>query len=357
MSGLEVTTNGQRAIDALKNNNTFRTVGIALRDERPSNESLALAAARMTELIGDDVLPLEDQISTAAAKYFAKTQSRITILAEKLARLDLPGGERMRELYTELSDILLSDASEAPARLGSEESALFDDLSWGTRVEQRLRDGLEETVRDLQRHHDEIDAMPALGTTGQLQDNLTEEFARLNELLSQEDFHQRADDLNSLLTDIRAAAGESAELMKSSLQNSIKQAEVALQLFSGWSELNHEEKSQAFSQLGEISTEASDDLDGLKVLLRRESELSFLVGGIRERIQRLGQKRRLERLEEEREKARREGKEKITRTIFVPRSIMTKSEFDDLLRELKDLDADLSIYSEIEVFFEMKDEE
>ena len=35
VSGREVTVNGQLAIDALKTNNSFRAVGVALRAERP----------------------------------------------------------------------------------------------------------------------------------------------------------------------------------------------------------------------------------------------------------------------------------------------------------------------------------
>ncbi len=52
VSGREVTAAGQRAIDALKTNNSFKPIGVALRDERPSIETLARAAGRLTELVG-----------------------------------------------------------------------------------------------------------------------------------------------------------------------------------------------------------------------------------------------------------------------------------------------------------------
>ena len=44
VSGRDVTAVGQQAIDALKTNNTFKNVGVALRDDRPSMEVLARAA-------------------------------------------------------------------------------------------------------------------------------------------------------------------------------------------------------------------------------------------------------------------------------------------------------------------------
>ena len=53
VSGREVTVNGQQAIDALKTNNTFRSVGVALREGRPSNDVLARAASRLTDVTGE----------------------------------------------------------------------------------------------------------------------------------------------------------------------------------------------------------------------------------------------------------------------------------------------------------------
>ncbi|MBN0595646.1 hypothetical protein JTM42_34770, partial [Pseudomonas aeruginosa] len=84
VSGREVTAAGQQAIDALKTNNSFKQIGVALRDERPSIETLARAAERLTELVGDMVIPLEQEISKAAAKHFPRFQHDYGSLAEKL---------------------------------------------------------------------------------------------------------------------------------------------------------------------------------------------------------------------------------------------------------------------------------
>ncbi|HPD54597.1 MAG TPA: hypothetical protein PLI08_11675, partial [Bacteroidia bacterium] len=43
VSGREVTAAGQQAIDALKTNNSFKQIGVSLRDERPSIETLGRA--------------------------------------------------------------------------------------------------------------------------------------------------------------------------------------------------------------------------------------------------------------------------------------------------------------------------
>ncbi|MFU7548073.1 hypothetical protein, partial [Pseudomonas paraeruginosa] len=49
VSGREVTAAGQQAIDALKTNNSFKQIGVSLRDERPSIETLGRAAERLSE--------------------------------------------------------------------------------------------------------------------------------------------------------------------------------------------------------------------------------------------------------------------------------------------------------------------
>ena len=85
VAGREVTVNGQQAIDALKTNNAFKSVGVSLREERPSNEILAKAAERLTELSGDMVVPLEDDISKATTKLFP-SYSISTVLWRKSSR-------------------------------------------------------------------------------------------------------------------------------------------------------------------------------------------------------------------------------------------------------------------------------
>jgi hypothetical protein len=44
-------------------------------------------------------------------------------LAEKLNSLGMVGGDRIRALNQEIADVLFTDASDAPQRLGSEISA------------------------------------------------------------------------------------------------------------------------------------------------------------------------------------------------------------------------------------------
>ena len=101
----------------------------------------------MTELIGVVVIPLEQEISKSAAKLFPAFQHDYGSLGEKLSGLGLAGGDRVRVMNQELADVLFTDASDAPQRLGAETSALFDNLKWALEVKRSLDNGLTAPCR------------------------------------------------------------------------------------------------------------------------------------------------------------------------------------------------------------------
>ena len=80
IAGKEITAVGQQAIEGLRNNNAFKKVIVELRESRPSNENLASASKRLTQLTGQQVVPLEEDICKATAKYFAQIQTDYCLL-------------------------------------------------------------------------------------------------------------------------------------------------------------------------------------------------------------------------------------------------------------------------------------
>ena len=138
ISGREIKVNGQQAVEGLRTNNAFKAVGVSLRDGQIPPEVLARAAERMTEMAGEMVIPLEQEISKAATKYFPKLQQRYGSLAERLKNLGLPGTNDIRDLNQDLADVLETDASDLPQRLGSPDSTFYTSLKWAGDVTQAL---------------------------------------------------------------------------------------------------------------------------------------------------------------------------------------------------------------------------
>ena len=355
VSGREVTVSGQQAIDALKTNNTFKSVGVSLREERPSKEVCARAAERLTELIGDTVIPLEQDISESAAKRLPQFQLRYSSLEAKLSGLELPGIERIRSVNQEITALQLTDASDAPQRLGGEESALYENLKWAGEVDVAFKQGLESTIKTLQQHRHEIEAFPDSGVPGQLRSELADELEQLGQRLSQEDFYKHAPDLNTTLTDLRAHTRDAAISMSKAQRSTIRQAEQDLRRLPEWSELIQEEQSNVLSALESLQIDASDDLQGLKQLITQQFVIHSRLSEQREGVVRRGRELRLQRIEEERKKAEEEGKTWFTDTLKLPASVTTAEKLDELIRQLQDLKSKLAPYSDIEITIKFED--
>ena len=70
VGGADITVRGDSAIEALRNNNSFKKAGVALRDSAISNETKMRAADRLLQLTGEQVMPLEQEISEGVVKFF-----------------------------------------------------------------------------------------------------------------------------------------------------------------------------------------------------------------------------------------------------------------------------------------------
>ncbi len=351
VSGRELTVNGQRAIDALKTNNTFRAVGVALRQDRPSMEVLARAAERLTELIGDQVVPLEDEIGKAATKHLPQISHRLSSLPSTLDTLNVPGAERVRSIIQGIADLLLADASDAPQRLGGEESALYDGIKWAREANNALTQDLVGTIKAVREHQQAIAGLPTTGVPGNLRSNVAEELDQASDRLTQDDFFKHEADLATALTSIQARISQAVEEMTAAQKQRLEEAERDFGLLPEWTELTHEEQSNALGQLAELSVEVEKDLSGLKRLISHDFDLQSRLAEIKRRIVADGRERQRQRAEEEKRKASPKGKRKLDRTVKVPATINSVEALDELIRELQALKIDIGFWEEFELRF------
>lgn len=356
--GREVTVNGQQAIDALKTNNTFKSVGISLREERPSIEVQARAAERLTELTGDIVIPLEDEISKATVKLLPRLQHEYGPLAEKLRAMGLPGSDRLEALSQDMRDILFTDASDAPQRLGGEESDLFNSLKWASDLKIKLEQGLEETLSDLQAHIKGINALPASGTPGLLKAELAEAIQDTEARLQQPDFFKYSTDFASTLTALKSRVRDTVIAMQAEQAQRIKAAEPDLRRLSEWTELTQQEQNNLLADLEQLEVEASEDLNGLQTLVNQDYSINNTIQDLKLRIQRIGRERLQEKVKQEQEQAVQEGKPKrMQRKLSSKPRITSINELDTLISELNRLRGELSYAHEFELTLNLQDED
>lgn len=344
----DVTVNGQQAIEALKTNNSFKAVGTSLRDDRPSNEMLALAAERLTDLVGEMVVPLEDDISKITAKYLPQFQSRFAPLGEKLSTMDLPGVERINSLMTDIADILSIDASDAPQRFGSEESTIYDTLKWAQNVDLTFKQGLEDTIRNLQQHCREIKDLPDYGVPGQLRDELADEIVNLLERFGIENFYEYSTDFSTSLTNIQASTRNAAIRMSEAQKNKIREAQQDLQHMPEWHELNQAEQSNILGQLEDKNIDPPKDLTGLKKLIAQDFVISGLLNELKKKIETTVRERHRS-MEELKKKNGEDGKTKLIHDLKIPSTVTSSKQLESLIQMLQKLKDELTFYSEVKI--------
>jgi hypothetical protein len=353
VSGREVTAAGQQSIEALKTNNSFKQIGVSLRDERPSIETLGRAAERLTELVGDMVIPLEPEISKAAAKHFPRFQHDYGSLSEKLSGLGLAGSDRIRTLNQDIVDVLFTDASDAPQRLGAETSAIYDNLKWALEVKRVLDNGLDATLRDLQAHRRDVEALPDTGVPGELRRELAEDLGALSERLGKEDFYKHTADFNSQLTHLRGRVRDAVISLSDQQKLHLKEGIVDLQHIPEWEELTQEERGNAVNRLDGLALDATQDLSGLKKLLARDYDINSTLEELKRSIHRQGQERLRQRMEEERAKSGQKGPSKLTRKVVLQAKITNAADIDAVIQQLHEIKAEAGLYTEIEITFSL----
>ena len=301
------------------------------------------------------VIPLEQEISKAAAKHFPRFQHDYGSLAEKLSGLGLAGSDRVRTLNQDIADVLFTDASDAPQRLGAETSAIYDNLKWALEVKRALDNGLDATLRDLQAHRRDIEALPDTGVPGELRRELAEDLGSLSERLGKEDFYKHTADFNSQLTHLGGRVRDAVINLSGQQKLRLKEGVEDLQRIPEWEELTQEERGNAVNRLDGLALDAPKDLSGLKKLLARDYDINSTLEELKRSIQRQGQERLRQRMEEERAKSGEKGPSKLIRKVAVPAKITAAADIDAVIQQLHEIKAQLGLYSEIEVTFSVGD--
>lgn len=352
----DITINGQMAIDALKTNNAFKNVGVALRDDRPSMEMLAKASERLTELMGDTVVPLEDELSKAALKFFQKNQYHYATLPDKLRRLGLPGPERVDALATAMGDVLATDASTAPQALGSDDSWLYETLKWAAQIKLGLDKGLEVTLSEIKSLRQVVESLPQIGIPGELKIELTDVFTQVGDWQQQPEFFRFAADFNSALTQLKTRIQHAATAMQDAQSQRLKEAEADLRLVPEWSELTGQEQYELLGSLERLQITVEPNADGLQRLVNRDYEIQSQVQQFKTRIRQLGQARLKDKLRAEQGTMEAtEVKKPIQRRVRAKVHITTLSELDQLIQQLQQLQSELKLAHAFELRLDIQD--
>jgi len=293
VSAEEITVRGPTAIDSLKSNAAFNRVGVMLRDGGIDPHSLLRAAERLLDLTGQDVLPLEDEVSKAVTRHFPDLQRDYAHLSSELRNLKLPGAERADRIQDSLSEILKGDASDASSRLGPENCSLYEDLLWARRVVKALAGDFQQTVRHANQILSDIPHLPDSGPLAELRSGTQSDLAKLTDMLSKDDFFNHIADCQTLLANVQQAIASAADDLVKEYTADLEAAKCRLEVRPEWQLIggpDQERFAQAFDQL-QISVEPT--LAGIQQCLNARYPLQQKVAAIEQRMAELAAAREI----------------------------------------------------------------
>lgn len=267
----------------------------------------------------------------------------------------------VRDLTQELADVLSTDGSDAPQRLGGVESALYERLRWAREVETALKNGLEPTVRELQQHRQEIASLPDSDAPGQLRADLQPELDLVQERLTHNGFARYAADLRSALTTIKAHVAGATEQLALAQRERLKEAQHELQQLVAWGELTQQEQTSTLAEIDTLAIIVSYDLQGIKRLLNQDFTIQSRLRALKQGVEQRGNQRRVEREEaERRNREEADGSPEIretrtlARTLRVPRGKISRAQLDALIQELQSLRDALQTYDVLDLTIELE---
>jgi hypothetical protein len=285
-------TGGPKAIEALKNNNTFARIDIATNDKQIPQETLNRGSKRLLELTGEKVLPMAPKISQSVLKHFPAFRNDYASLAVELTSFGLPGSDRAQSLSKQLSQILDRDASDAPLTLGAEESSLVDNLDWAAKARKALGNDLGKDARDAASLSQAIGSLPKVGALEQLAGSTTVLRDELGECLSREDFFEFAADIRNRLTALRDQVTAAADELTREVATHLETQKQAITATETWSLLPSGDRTEFSARLDELAAPDATDIAGIHQLLNRRMEIDATLGQIRQSVQERHQKRR-----------------------------------------------------------------
>jgi hypothetical protein len=288
VSGEDVTVSGETAVSSLRNTNGFNGIGVALRDNAPPAEAVMRACDRLLSLTGDEVLPLEKEVSKCVVKHFPEFQKRYAPLSYRLGSSSLPGVSRAESIQDSLSALLRGDASDAANRLGGEYCPLADDLTWARETADAYDKGFGETVGSARELLKGLAGLPATGVPGALKMNAEQECSDLTECLTRDDVHRQIPDIRKRNAALEKEIGDAFDEFVAELRRLLAKQCENVRALPEWAELGAEDREHLGAVLDALGYEAPRTLQGIQSLMSAQYSVQGEIERISEEVRTLG---------------------------------------------------------------------
>jgi hypothetical protein len=279
-----IKVSGEKAIEGLKNNNTFIKVDVATNDETLSQDTLLRAATRLLSVTGQNILPMPQNVSRGVQEHFPKFQRDYASLVAELMAAGLPGTERAGRLQKQISQVLQGDASEAPAVIGAEECELIDNLVWAREVRKAFEHKLDETAIAAGELLREIPLLPKVGAAEVLLRESEALRTEIASILEREDFFTVGHDLRNRLQNLNRLVKASAEQLTNQFTQALNQERDDIRSTALWATLPEADRANFSEKLDALDLGTAADLAGMRTLVNRKLEADSTLASTRLKV-------------------------------------------------------------------------
>lgn len=277
-----VSTAGPAAVEAMRNTQSFGKVGVSLRDSRPSLETLDRAANRLQEMIGKEVLPLENEISGAVREHVPGLMAPLAALPERLRLLGLAGEDRAQAFLAVGRDLQGQDGAAAIGILGAVTCSTPADLHWARAASRALDNGAEGEIIAARALLTAADALERDWPDVLVLEEL--ERASVQDLLASDAFYERLADLRGI---VRAVRERAASIYRDELNAhvaALRAARNVLEALPDWMRITEADRAEI---AGRLRCEVPDaPPDGQEpALLARLLLIKARLSGVRQSLE------------------------------------------------------------------------
>lgn len=280
-----IKVSGEKAVEALKNNNTFAKVDVTTNDETVSQDTLLRAATRLLSVTGQNILPMPQNVSRGVQDHFPKFQRDYASVAAELTAAGLAGAERAGRLQKQLSQVLQGDASEAPTVIGAEECELIDNLIWARDVRKAFEQKLGDTAIDAVELLREIPRLPKVGAAETLLRESATLRSELAGFLEREDFFAVGADIRNRLQNLNLLVKAGAEELTSQFIRELNVQRDAIRSTPIWATLPEADRATFSNEVEALDLGTATDLEGMRNLVNRKLEADSTLASMRLKVE------------------------------------------------------------------------
>ncbi len=347
VSGDDITVRGDVAITAISTINNFNQIGISLRDIAPSNDAKLRACERIRDLVGEDVLPLEEEISQAIMKYFPDIQNEFAALPTQLKNLALPGIDKAHEIQDDIASLLKGDASDGTNKLGGIICPLFDNIQWAQEIKKTFDNGIETVVQEMRNIISKVKAFPETGILTELKENSGLIIRELDEYLSGENFYHFLPEMQTKLNDLNKEVKKAAIAFSAEQMNKLNESINEIQARPAWSLIGVLNQNSIVEYFDRLRISFSENLSGLEKMITHEYSISTTLRNCAKEIARIIEEQQTPAIYEIPKV--KDDSEDSKQILFegLPPTITNTDQIDALIQKLELLKSELEKYSKI----------